>query len=259
MADALNQRIHRDTIAADEPSIAGARGHRIAVGDVILTRHNDTSIPLRNIDDPAAEESPVRNGQRWEVVQINTETNQLAARRRHDNTLAVFDGGYIREHITHGYAMTLHSAQGVTADTAHSVLGENATRALAYVAMTRGREVNVAYLYRDVGKHEHSDEAAEAGHVARRGGSQLAARMLRTIVANGQQPETAHNVAALSGHEMLPMRIRGAIDHRAAVFRRRALEYELRHAASTPDKSEAREASRHNSGRDLSGEHAIEI
>jgi hypothetical protein len=29
-----------------------------------------------------------------------------------------------------------HSAQGVTADTSHAVLGENATRSLLYVAMT---------------------------------------------------------------------------------------------------------------------------
>ena len=42
----------------------------------------------------------------------------------------------------------MHSAQGVTADTTHAVLGENTTRALLYVAMTRGRESNTAYLYR---------------------------------------------------------------------------------------------------------------
>ena len=50
------------------------------------------------------------------------------------------DGDYVREHITHGYAVTVHTAQGVTADATHSVLGEKATRAALYVAMTRGRE-----------------------------------------------------------------------------------------------------------------------
>jgi len=36
---------------------------------------------------------------------------------------AIFDGDYMREHITHGYAVTVHTAQGVTADTSHAVAG----------------------------------------------------------------------------------------------------------------------------------------
>jgi ATP-dependent exoDNAse (exonuclease V) alpha subunit len=51
----------------------------------------------------------------------------------------VFFNDYVREHITHGYAVTVHSAQGVTADTTHAVLSETATRALSYVAMTRSQ------------------------------------------------------------------------------------------------------------------------
>jgi hypothetical protein len=50
MADALNQRIHHDTIAAGAPTVTGARGQRIAVGDLIISRQNDVSIPLRNTD-----------------------------------------------------------------------------------------------------------------------------------------------------------------------------------------------------------------
>jgi hypothetical protein len=42
-------------------------------------------------------------------------------------------GDYLREHITHGYAITVHSAQGATADTTYAVLGENTNRALLYV------------------------------------------------------------------------------------------------------------------------------
>jgi ATP-dependent exoDNAse (exonuclease V) alpha subunit len=61
----------------------------------------------------------------------------VAARRLHDGARAVFPREYLREHITHGYAITIHSAQSVTADTAHAVLGENTTCALLYVAMTR--------------------------------------------------------------------------------------------------------------------------
>ena len=140
MTDALNQRIHHDTITAYAPTATGARGQRIAVGDLILTRRNDASIPLRNTENPEAERSPVRNGQRWQVTQINPDNNRIIARRLDDHTLGAFTNDYVREHITYGYAVTVHSAQGVTADTTHAVLSENATRALSYVALTRGRD-----------------------------------------------------------------------------------------------------------------------
>ncbi len=112
MADALNQRLHHDTIAPDAPGVTGARGHRIAVGDLILTRHNDASIPLRNNDDHAAEQSPVRNGQRWQVTHINPNNNRLVARRLHDHTLGAFTGDFVREHITLGYAVTVARRPG---------------------------------------------------------------------------------------------------------------------------------------------------
>ena len=52
---------------------------------------------------------------------------------------AVFNNEYVRDQITYGYAVTVHSAQGVTADTTHAVLSEAAARALFYVAISRGR------------------------------------------------------------------------------------------------------------------------
>ena len=202
MADALNQRIHNDNTTADAATVTGARGHRIAVGDLILTRHNDASIPLRNVDDPAAENAPVRNGQRWCITQVNPDSNQLAARRLHDNTVGAFVNDYVRGHVTHGYAVTVHTAQGVTADTTHAVLSENANRAMLYVAMTRGRESNSAYLY------EHAREASEythdqpdGVHMMRRGASRVAANLMRTIIATDGQAQTAHDFAAGVGSE----------------------------------------------------------
>ena len=204
LADALNTRLHHDTIAADAPTVTGARGQRLAVGDLILTRHNDASIPLRNTDNPAAEQNPVRNGNRWCVIHINSETNRLAARRLDDNTLAVFDADYVGAHITHGYAVTVHSAQGVTADTIHAVLGETATRALAYVALTRGRHTNTAYLYQSAAEHEYVQEPAHAAHVMNHGDSHQAARVLRAILANDEHITTAHELAARATQDALP-------------------------------------------------------
>jgi conjugative relaxase-like TrwC/TraI family protein len=196
MADALNKRIHLDTVAADAPRMTGARGQRIAVGDLILTRHNDASIPLRNIDDAAAENAPVRNGHRWQVTAINGENNRLVARRLHDNTVGVFCNDYVREHITHGYAATVHSAQGVTTDTAHAVLSETATRSLLYVALTRGRETNAAYLCQQPAEQEHTHDRAQTDGVITRGSDRQAARVARAIVAHDDGPLTAHQIGA---------------------------------------------------------------
>lgn len=100
----------------------------------------------------------------------------------------MFEGDYLREHITLGYAATLHSQQGVTADTSHAILGETATRAAAYVAMTRGREANHAYIYtREAGEadHEHRHVLADTEvHQLRRGNKYSAAHLFRAILAN---------------------------------------------------------------------------
>jgi ATP-dependent exoDNAse (exonuclease V) alpha subunit len=72
---------------------------------------------------------------------------RLKSGRLTDNAQVVFEDEYLREHVTLGYAATVHSHQGVTADTCHAIMTESASRAMAYVAMTRGREHNHAYIY----------------------------------------------------------------------------------------------------------------
>jgi conjugative relaxase-like TrwC/TraI family protein len=242
MADALNRRLHHDAFTADAPTITAARGHRIAVGELILTRQNDASIPLRNTDDLAAELSPVRNGQRWRVIQINTETNGFAARRLDDNTLGVFANEYVREHITYGYAATVHSAQGVTADAAHAVLSETATRALAYVALTRGRHTNKAYICERSAEHERPGQLTDAGHVKARGRPEHAGRLLHTIAANDGQLATAHDIAVATTHESRSSRVRGAIDQRSAAVRCRSISYRRWCAAAATSDNAARTA-----------------
>ncbi|HZC08683.1 MAG TPA: AAA family ATPase, partial [Mycobacterium sp.] len=258
MADALNQRIHHDTIDADAPTTTGARGHRLAVGDLILTRHNDASIPLRNTDDPAAEHSPVRNGQRWQVTAINAKNSRLAARRLEDNTLGVFFNDYVREHITYGYTVTVHCAQGVTADTTHAVLSETATRALSYVAMTRGRHTNTAYFYQRTPEHEYRDESTRAGHISSRGSSQHATRLLRAIIANDEHLITAHGLAAATA-QSLPPQVQSAIEHRAVAISQRAAQYQRWRAAAAAVEDATAEAHSRDIARDRSIDGGLEL
>ena len=229
MADALNRRLHDQTIAAEAPTITAARRQRIGVGDLILSRRNDPTIGVFDATDITQTADPVRNGNRWRVYAIDPDHHRIAARRLDDGARAAFSGDYLREHITHGYAVTVHSAQGVTADTTHAVLGENASRALLYVAMTRGRESNTAYLYERLageGEHEHA-QPTPGVHVARRGTTRDAAHLARAIIANhDEQARTAHHIAAdVQDRDVLPDRVRSLLDRRANSVRSRQHAY----------------------------------
>lgn len=53
---------------------------------------------------------------------------------------------YVTENVDLGYAVTAYRAQGITTDTAHAVIEPGTTRENLYVAMTRGRASNTAYV-----------------------------------------------------------------------------------------------------------------
>jgi hypothetical protein len=120
----------------------------------------------------------------------------------------------------------LHSAQGVTADTTHAVLGENTTRALLYVAMTRGRHANTAYLHeRIAGENEHSQP--DGVHIPRRGTAQEAVQLARTLVANhDEQARTAHQIAQISDGSALPEPVRSLLRRRSDAIQQRHATYQ---------------------------------
>ena len=216
MADALNRRLH-DTLTAEGPTVRAGRDQRIRIGDIVVSRHNDARIPVhaaRGVDRDDPEQ--VRNGTRWRVAGVDETTNRIAAERLTDQARVVFEGDYLREHVSLGYAITVHSAQGVTADTAHAVIGETASRALAYVGMSRGRDSNNAYIYtRFSGEadHEHTSPVASADvHVLRRSTKYSAAHYLRMILANDDRPRCMHAEAEHTGRELLPELVSQLLD-----------------------------------------------
>jgi ATP-dependent exoDNAse (exonuclease V) alpha subunit len=143
LADALNHRLHH-ALTVEGPAVGADRDQEIRKGDIIISRRNDATVDVRPGPRHQRGEhiSQVRNGDRWRVAGLDAATGRIAAERLTDQARAVFDNDYVRHHITLGYAATVHSAQGVTADTSHAVIGETATRAMAYVAMSRGRDDN---------------------------------------------------------------------------------------------------------------------
>ena len=228
MCDALNRRLHDETIDVDAPTVAAARAHRIAVGDLIISRRNDPTLGVYDATDINKLADPVRNGNRWRVFAVDTDNGRIAARRLDDGARAAFSGDYLRGHITHGYAVTVHSAQGVTADATHAVLGENTSRAPLYVAMTRGRESNTGYLYERVaGEGEHEHAQPDGLHAMRRGTGRDAAHLVRAMIANhDDQARTAHDIAADTPDPgQLPDRVQWVLDRRANAVQARRTAY----------------------------------
>jgi hypothetical protein len=182
--------------------------------------------------------------------------------RLEDGARVFFDGDYLREHVSLGYAVTVHSAQGVTADTCHAVLGETTSRALLYVAMTRGRHTNSVHLYERVtGDHESGHPQPDGTHVTSRGDNDQAVDLIRGILANDHPAITAHDYAAHTLGEALPDRVRSLLDRRAAATDRRRAVYQAWQAerqAAARELERAREEHIIRS-RDRSSDYGLEL
>lgn len=146
MVAQLNERARADLIEAGQVEADGLRLHdgtTAGVGDLVVTRLNDRRLSTGR--------AWVKNGDRWQVTR-RYDDGSLAVRRlgkgdqSHGKAL-VLPAKYVREEIELGYASTVHRAQGASVDTAHALVDpEASSRELFYVAMTRGKLRNHAYV-----------------------------------------------------------------------------------------------------------------
>ena len=143
----LNSRARDDRILDGHVSPDGVRlrdGTRAGAGDIIITRKNDRRLT-------AGGGSWVKNGDRWRVTEHHDDGSLTIARAdaRHATTV-VLPAAYVSDNVDLGYAVTAHRAQGSTVDTAHAIVHSSSmTRENFYVAMTRGRASNTAYVATD--------------------------------------------------------------------------------------------------------------
>ena len=86
----------------------------------------------------------MRNGDLFTVTDVAADGSLTV--QATDQSLVQLEADYTAKHVQLGYAATVHRSQGVTVDTAHAVLDASVDRSLAYVAMTRGRQRNSAWL-----------------------------------------------------------------------------------------------------------------
>ena len=87
----------------------------------------------------------MKNGDAWRVESFGDDGSLVLARTSTGARVAV-DGAYATANVELGYATTLHRAQGRTVDRAHCYITPRTSRELLYVAMTRGRDANLAYV-----------------------------------------------------------------------------------------------------------------
>ena len=125
-------------------------GTAASKGDLVITRHNDRR--LRN------GHAWVRNGDRWIVTDVRSDGSvSIRPTASHFKGGIVLPADYVAEHLDLGYAIIAHRAQGVTTDTSHVLAMATTTRENFYVAMTRGRDSNHAYVAIDSDDHDHSE------------------------------------------------------------------------------------------------------
>lgn len=183
--------------------------NQASAGDLVVTRLNARIFGVANRDV-------------WEVEHVD-QAGTLAVRHATRGQSAILPAGYVADHVELAYAATVHAAQGRTVDTAHVVGAMGIDRELLYVAMTRGRDANHAYLVTEDFLHE------EFG-----GGRVEAPYAMRAII--DQDPAVTSATEALRGEMAAADSLATwgpiAEDLDVAVTRRRALAY-LEHRYGT--------------------------
>ena len=248
IADAINRKLQDRFTAADAPSVQVARDQHARAGDLVMSRKNDATliVELAKHHRRGERVDQVRNGNRWRVLGVDSVQGRITAERLTDGARVIFERDYLREHITLGYAGTIHSAQGMTVGSSDrygvcwSVLSDRASRALAYVAMTRGRDENHLAIYPAVTSEAHQHGATETGiHQMYRGTKHAAAHAVHTILTtNDDRARTMHTVAARTNRELLPTIVAALLDrnderrtNRSRAWRQHAAQTRARQAA----------------------------
>jgi conjugative relaxase-like TrwC/TraI family protein len=176
---ALNTRAHDDQVLAGHVHPGGVRlgdGTSIGPGDRIVTRHNDRRLRL-----PSG--GHVRNGALWQVSATHDD-GSLSVAPLHRTGAAESSNGsplrlppeYVAEHVELGYASTIHRAQGMTVEHSRVLVHPGMTRQALYVALTRGRTSNHAYVAVD-------DIDPACPHPPDTGGVHSGRQILETVLA----------------------------------------------------------------------------
>lgn len=172
--DALNAAARRRLDAAEQLGHERLRvGHReFAVGDDVIALRNRRRLG-------------VTNGTRGTITAIDTRTLSVTV-ATFDQRTVVLPAAYMAEgHLDHGYATTLHKAQGRTVDIALTWGDERLYQEAGYTALTRGRDENRLYVL--------ASEPDDEGHTPRARRDPV--RELATALRRSAAQELAQDIA----------------------------------------------------------------
>lgn len=137
--DAINDAVQQARLDAgqitDDRSATGRNDQTLHVGDHVTTRKNHR--------DPDG--FTVANREQWTIEKIHRD-GSVTVNGGTDRRTERLDADYTADHVTLGYASTVHGAQGVTARRAVTVVSDTTTSAQLYVGMSRGKHANTALV-----------------------------------------------------------------------------------------------------------------
>jgi conjugative relaxase-like TrwC/TraI family protein len=141
----LNERARLDRLRTTTHTTRQARtvtladGLTASAGDWITTRRNARGLRLKR-------GGWVKNGHRWTIRTVHADGSLTVTALREPARTVKLPADYVAAHTTLGYACTINAAQGVTADTCHTVGSDRLNRQQLYVSLTRGRTANHLYF-----------------------------------------------------------------------------------------------------------------
>lgn len=203
-ARAINVEIQRRrNPRGSAASVTLADGTVAFVGDRVATR--------RNVDLRTVTGAPVRNRQTWTVTDVGEDGSLLLSDPARGSVR--LPAAYVARHVELGWAVTGYGSQGMTT-TQHAVavVEPSSTRAAIYVAMTRGRDRNLAWTVDRTGLHG-------------------AEELLAAAIARPASAVTAHAVAARLGTEPRPQASPAALEDDPGLRMARRLECATRSPA----------------------------
>ncbi|NYI75492.1 MobF family relaxase [Nocardioides panzhihuensis] len=121
--------------------VALADGNQASVGDVVITRRNNRRLGLSGTD-------WVKNGDRWTITKVRRDGG-LKVVNQASGLSVVLPPDYVADHLELGYASTVHTAQGLTAEAMYGIITGTETRQLLYTMLTRGRTENHLHVIID--------------------------------------------------------------------------------------------------------------
>lgn len=128
---AVYERLAADGVIDTSRVAEGREGDPIAAGARVATRRNDSELG-------------VANRQTWQVTNV-LDDGRVTVQDPNTGTHRTLDADYVGHNVQLAWATTAHGAQGMTVDSAHTVLSDQLDAAGAYVGLTRGRHSNTVH------------------------------------------------------------------------------------------------------------------